>query len=305
MSQVGYELVIDGPEGKDITYLSLIESNLEKIRAMKPFRMRIMDTDTNVYCEIYMVTNHVDGKKYIGQAVTHRLNNARYRPFGAEKRFKSHVSQAKCNSACKPCQEFHLAIRKDIDSMEVEVLACVPKEEATVWETHFIAVHDTLYPNGYNLTPGGAGAGAAGIQRMRRENPTEIVPVEHEKRETGTTIHTAATKAKIATGVHAFHDESERSAKVRESIVASTREKHMIKKYEVGMAFSIDASKLESYIDNYKTTGIVVIFERKRGGKRVTFSIGTDETLDECRGRAMAFLQELVRRQASNQTNQT
>jgi translation initiation factor 1 (eIF-1/SUI1) len=307
---VAHVLEVQGPHGKVAIY-SARASEPEKIVPMLPFRYKIVDDLTNVYSEIYVITDVETGKKYVGQSVSHRLNNGRYRPFGAEKRFKTHESQARCNSVGKPCQEVHLAIRRVIaaegslaELMPCEVIAICPTAEASAWEAHFIRELNALYPNGYNLTQGGFQVPTGGIIHLRRANPTEVADVEHIKRAIGNTVHSEDTRSKIAAGIRAFHDNSERAADMRENIAHTTREQHMKKKYDVGMQFLINASDFDSYLSTTKD-GIKVIFERKREGKRVTFTKGKTETDEECKARAMAFLAELVRRQATNQTNQT
>lgn len=49
------------------------------------------------YCEIYIITNTINNKIYIGKAVSHILNHKKYRPYGSIGRFKTHISEAFSN----------------------------------------------------------------------------------------------------------------------------------------------------------------------------------------------------------------
>ena len=55
---------------------------------------QILTDETLRYCEIYRIVNVTTGKKYIGQAVSHILNNQLYKPYGREMRFRRHISEA-------------------------------------------------------------------------------------------------------------------------------------------------------------------------------------------------------------------
>lgn len=102
------------------------------------------------------MTNTVNGKQYVGQSVSHRLNHGRYRPFGYLKRFADHISEAKCNNKKNQCSYLNNAIRKyGPDKFEVRLLGKYLREQGNEKEIHFIAKYNTLSPNGYNLTAGG------------------------------------------------------------------------------------------------------------------------------------------------------
>jgi hypothetical protein len=64
----------------------------------------ILTTRDRVKSVIYKITNTVNGKCYIGQTVTHKLNSGKYRPFGEKRRLKQHTSDAvnntKKNNVC-------------------------------------------------------------------------------------------------------------------------------------------------------------------------------------------------------------
>lgn len=115
----------------------------------------ILDTPENRYCEIYKITNNVNNKIYIGQAVSHILNHKKYRPYGSIGRFKCHISEA---HSTKKCQSFYLnnaILKYGETNFTVEILEYCELNDADKKETEQIIAHNSLYPNGYNLKLGG------------------------------------------------------------------------------------------------------------------------------------------------------
>jgi hypothetical protein len=97
----------------------------------------------------------MSGKMYVGQAVSHILNHKRYRPYGHESRFRSHISEA---FSTKKNQSHYLnnAIRKyGVEDFVVELLECCELTDSDEREIHYIKEFNTLYPHGYNLKNGG------------------------------------------------------------------------------------------------------------------------------------------------------
>lgn len=110
----------------------------------------------NVGGQIYMITNKQNNMKYIGQTVTHRKNKRKYRPFGYIGRFKDHISEAVNNTKKKQCTFLNNAIRKyGKDAFIVELIEEISPDKLDDSEIKHINKHNTLYPNGYNLTSGG------------------------------------------------------------------------------------------------------------------------------------------------------
>lgn len=127
---------------------------MEPSKYTKPSK-QILDTPTERYCEIYKIVNLVNGKIYVGQAVSHILNHKRYRPYGCEGRFRCHISEA---FSTKKNQSHYLnnAIRKyGVDEFEVELIEYCEIENADEREIYYIKQLNSLYPNGYNLKNGG------------------------------------------------------------------------------------------------------------------------------------------------------
>ena len=95
---------------------------------------------------IYLLTNLVNGKKYVGQT----------RAKTVERRWTAHIMMA---TAAKPAVLIHRAIKKyGVNKFSAEVLWTGPVDKLNIKETHFIKVHDSFVDDGhsgYNLTRGG------------------------------------------------------------------------------------------------------------------------------------------------------
>lgn len=93
---------------------------------------------------IYVFTNAVNGKQYVGQTVAK----------DPDKYCKGHIRDSRYGSK----KAFHAAIRKHGErnfTFEI-VLSCFDKAALDYAEDHFITELDTLAPNGYNIKTGGA-----------------------------------------------------------------------------------------------------------------------------------------------------
>jgi hypothetical protein len=134
---------------------------------------------SKVVMEIYKITSKTSKKSYVGQAVSHIMNQGKYRRHGTEGRFKRHVEEAVNNTKRKQCVCFNNAIRKyGADDFSMEVIAVCLVVEADYWETIGIELHGTMAPHGYNLKHGG----------------------QHFQ-------HTEQSRSKVAHGVKKFFDE--------------------------------------------------------------------------------------------------
>ena len=115
----------------------------------------ILETDEHRYCEIYKITNTVNNKIYIGQAVSHILNHKKYRPYGMEKRFACHISEAFSDKK-NQCHFLNNAIRKyGQDKFKLELLRVCKIDDADNVENEEIIKNNSLFPTGYNLNTGG------------------------------------------------------------------------------------------------------------------------------------------------------
>ncbi len=115
----------------------------------------ILDNPTERYCEIYKITNLTTLKEYVGQAVSHILNHNKYRPYGYEGRFRSHISEA-FSTKKNQCHYLNNAIRKyGVDDFVVELIEDCDISEANEREIYYIKKCNTLFPYGFNLKNGG------------------------------------------------------------------------------------------------------------------------------------------------------
>ncbi len=115
----------------------------------------ILETNEHRYCEIYKITNTVNNKIYIGQAVSHILNHKKYRPYGMTKRFACHINEA-FSEKKNQCHYLNNAIRKyGQDKFKLELLRVCKIEDANSVENEEILKNNSLFPIGYNLNTGG------------------------------------------------------------------------------------------------------------------------------------------------------
>lgn len=96
--------------------------------------------------EVYLITNKVNGKRYVG--ITCR---------GYQARFNEHVLEAAAGSPAM----LHNAMRK-YGSENFDVICIesnIPDEEIEQKEKYYISLYNTFYPSriGYNMTEGGGG----------------------------------------------------------------------------------------------------------------------------------------------------
>jgi hypothetical protein len=106
------------------------------------------------WIEIYKITNISNLKMYIGQAVSHVKRRNKFIPHGMNGRFRTHVYQALGNNITKyRCRNLNNAIKKyGVENFTVQLVRNCNVEDANRIETEEIVNHNSLSPNGYNLT---------------------------------------------------------------------------------------------------------------------------------------------------------
>lgn len=100
------------------------------------------DGNSSIYGRVYLVTNKVNGKKYVGQT-TQRISS----------RWSNH-----CNPKRISCKALGAAIAlygRNNFTLEVVALA-MSKDELDLLEIKFITEHKSLTPYGYNIKTGGS-----------------------------------------------------------------------------------------------------------------------------------------------------
>uniref|UniRef100_A0A6C0KG08 GIY-YIG domain-containing protein n=1 Tax=viral metagenome TaxID=1070528 RepID=A0A6C0KG08_9ZZZZ len=114
-------------------------------------RNKIIDDETLRWVEIYKITNKINQKVYIGQAISHRRSNNKYYPKGMMGRFKEHMKESNqkqkyhCNALNNAIQSY------GSENFNVELLKLCSIEDANKIETYEIQNHNSLVPNGYNI----------------------------------------------------------------------------------------------------------------------------------------------------------
>ena len=103
------------------------------------------------WVEIYRITNKINQKVYIGQAISHRKNMNKYTPKGMEGRFKEHIKEVKIHKKYH-CNALNNAIKTyGVENFKIELLHRCSVSEANQLETDEIKNHSSLVPNGYNI----------------------------------------------------------------------------------------------------------------------------------------------------------
>ena len=67
---------------------------MEKPKNIIPLDYKNIVEENERYVEIYKITCLETNKMYVGQAVSHILNNGKYRRYGMVRRLNGHISEA-------------------------------------------------------------------------------------------------------------------------------------------------------------------------------------------------------------------
>jgi len=126
--------------------------NMEIIKKdIIPLNHRKIVEENERYVEIYKITCLVNNKMYVGQAVSHILNNGKYRRYGMERRLNGHISEA-FSIKKNQCHYLNNSIRKHgRDQFVVELLELCQINESDEIESFYIKKLGTMFPDGYNL----------------------------------------------------------------------------------------------------------------------------------------------------------
>jgi group I intron endonuclease len=244
--------------------------------------------------EIYKMTNTTNGKIYIGQTRSHRLNHNKYRPFGYLGRFNDHLHEAnsskKNNSKC-----LNNALRKyGKDCFTCELIHTCDVSELNELESQYIIEYNSKYPNGYNLTDGGkAFTNVKGEFCWREEMPLPPKILKSQPK-------SDYTKQLISDRLKSALDNTEH----REKMMKLTQTQHLTKKFEAFKNVAIVDDDIDNYIrvvkNNRNNTEYVRIVIDK---KRITTFVGKHEPIDEIKERAKNFILNLKEWQRSQIEN--
>jgi hypothetical protein len=234
--------------------------------------------------EIYKMTNTTNGKIYIGQTRSHRLNHNKYRPFGYIGRFNDHLHEA--NSSKKNHSKcLNNALRKyGKDCFTCELIQTCDVAELDELEMQYIIEYNSKYPNGYNLTDGGkAFTNVKGEFCWREDTPLPPKILKPQPK-------SDYTKQLISDRLKSALDNTEH----REKMMKLTQTQHLAKKFEAFKNVLIDDENIEQYIhviknNNNNTEYVRIIIDKKR----ITTFVGKHEPIDEIKKRAKNFILNL------------
>jgi group I intron endonuclease len=238
----------------------------------------ITDDKCDVKGEIYLMTNNINGMKYIGQTLTHRKNKGRYRPFGYIGRFNDHVSEAVCNTKKKQCRYLNNAIRKyGKEQFSITLVETCEVRDLDTREQFYIEHYDSQYPNGYNLTRGGK-------TTYEKNTKIEEVPSSHVIR--AHSSRSDHTKQRISKAIKERFNED-----IRATYMLQAQQQHYHKKVERfrGVEFDGDVDK---YIYTINSAKHGVCVRVKAEGKRAEF-VGKYLNVDELRELALNFIKTI------------
>ena len=240
--------------------------------------------------QIYKMTNTTNGKVYIGQTRSHRLNHNKYRPFGYLGRFKDHIHEA-FSSKKKQSKCLNSAIRKyGQDSFTCELIHTCEVSELNEQEEQFIIEYNSKYPNGYNLTNGGkAFTDVKGQFCWREELPMQPKFSKPQPK-------SDYTKQLISERLKSALDNEE----CREKRMKLTQKQHLATKYDRFNGVVIVDDDIDKYIrviKNYtnNTEYVRIVIDKKR----ITTFVGKHEPIDEIKERAKKFILDLKEWQRS------
>jgi hypothetical protein len=121
-----------------------------------------------------------NGKKYVGQAVSHRYVTARGRYYeaGYEKRIEEHFKEAENGE--RGCYKLNGAIRKyGRENFKCKLIMSCPIQYLDYFERLFID-HYKTYSDGLNLNPGGFG-GSHTDETLKRISDTNVRKADKQK----------------------------------------------------------------------------------------------------------------------------
>ena len=105
-----------------------------------------MIRESNVVGYIYVITNVINNKKYIGKTT---LN--------IEKRFKQHCNEYK-KERCKNRPLYSAMLKYGVENFTIDLLHTCKVEDLSKYEQYYINQLSTYGNNGYNATKGGDGS---------------------------------------------------------------------------------------------------------------------------------------------------
>lgn len=120
----------------------------------------------NVEGIIYKMTCSSTNKSYVGQTLSHRWNHGKWRPYGVERRLRSHITSARSgvNTTIYNAMREH---GEDTFSIQ-ELFRCAVTERDENEKAAMVS-EKTVHPDGYNMYLAGSSA-QTGVKRITIKN---------------------------------------------------------------------------------------------------------------------------------------
>ena len=198
--------------------------------------------ENNHYNCIYMYTNKLNGKRYIGQ--TKDFN----------KRHKSHIYSSFDENSNRYNVPFHKAIREyGIDNFHVDILIenVATRKEMHELEKTLISFFKTLYKDGYGYNVASGGGNANPCAGKTEEELLEIKRKNAESHKGKTLSEEQKKKISEANKGKVFDDEHKR--KISESKLGKKREGDWIKKLSERMKGTKHSEETRKKMSNSST----------------------------------------------------
>jgi len=238
--------------------------------------------------EIYKITNTVNGKCYVGQTRSHRLNHDKYRPFGYLGRFRDHIHEA---NSSKKNQSWYLnsaILKYGADKFVCEQLLTCKLEELDEYEAYHIAECKSKYPTGYNLTDGGQGANFKKGEKIVLDESRLVKPEIKEKASLKKSDH---TKQLISERLkQTFSDPTYRC-----KMMSRAQDQHLAKKFEPFRHTKIDQTDINQYIHVIRDNKANKEYVKIKIDRAKTTFVGKFETIEQIKERARNFITQLVK----------
>ncbi len=249
----------------------------------RSYEQDLLDDEDGIFGLIYLITNKVNGKKYVGQTRSHYKNHDKYRPYGIEFRFKSHINKAECNTSTSQSTYLCNAVRKyGKENFSVEEVEVCELEDLDDREIHWIKEYGTMFPVGYNLTSGGKGA-------RYRSTVDRSDPLNPPRSRGGCTFRSKETRAKMS---ERMQDRVTEEFCQTKSVLA--KDQHHQGKIDRFQGCVFDLTKIDSYI---RKKGRAIRVEHS--GITANFT-SKHETIEQSKERARAFIRDIHNATLSN-----
>lgn len=241
-----------------------------------------LDHEDQRYGHIYIIKCKESGKNYVGQAISHRLNNDKYRYYGYIGRFKGHICEAVKNTKkTGGCTYLNSAIRKyGEEQFTVELIEKCKFDEMDDREEFYIKEYNTIAPNGYNITKGGKGVkGWVNPKLFDQIDETGVNPILKRGREFGYK-HKDETKQKIKDRYLTMTEEESKKRKttMRDTMSSYHKDKRVNMLLNLGIEFDEDFKKyIRPKMKNDKIVGYVIRINRARHGEITNKDIPVDK----------------------------